>query len=110
METSNFARCASKKNAVSIARGNPKWYKGISYPALFPTWEMIKLKSNIPLYEKLYKEQILDKLNPKDVYEELGEDSILLCWESPGAFCHRRIVAKWLEESLGVIIPERGIK
>lgn len=107
METSNFSRCGKKKNAVSIARGAPKWYTGKCFPELYPTWEMIKLKNNIPLYKKLYKEQILDCLNPEEVYDQIGEDSILLCWEAPGSFCHRRIVARWLEESLGIKIPER---
>ena len=30
----------------------------------------------------------------------------MLCWEPPGKFCHRRLVAKWLEEHLGVDVPE----
>jgi len=39
----------------------------------------------------------------------LGEDAILLCWENSGVFCHRRLVAEWFEEELGVSVPEVGV-
>lgn len=69
-------------------------------------------------YEKMYREQILDKLDPLEVYNDLGEDAILLCYESytkceaGETFCHRHMVARWLEEELerqyGIVveIPE----
>ena len=40
MKTSYFAKYKGK-DAVSIAIKTPAWFKGTSYPALFPTWEMI---------------------------------------------------------------------
>jgi len=39
------------------------------------------------------------------VYEELGENAVLLCWEKDG-FCHRHLVADWLQEKLGIEIKE----
>ena len=40
-------------------------------------------------------------------------EPVLLCWEKPGgtsaAFCHRRLVAQWLQAELGVIVPEGHI-
>jgi uncharacterized protein (DUF488 family) len=48
----------------------------------------------------------LDKLDPQKVFDDLGEDAILLCWEAPCQFCHRRLVAEWLEKHLGVNVPE----
>jgi len=59
--------------------------------------------------EDAYREEyqkILDKLDPRKVFEDLGPDAILLCWEPPGKFCHRGLVAAWLEEKLGVQVPE----
>jgi hypothetical protein len=44
--------------------------------------------------------------DPQKVFEDRGEDTILLCWEAPGKFCRRRLVAAWLEEKLGVQVPE----
>jgi uncharacterized protein (DUF488 family) len=56
-------------------------------------------------YRAAYQ-KILDRLDPRKVYDELGEDAILLCWEKPGEFCHRRLVAEWIEAHLGVKVPE----
>lgn len=55
--------------------------------------------------EQFYKE-VLSKLNPKDVLDELGDDAVLLCWESPEKFCHRHIVADWLEKNLDIEVKE----
>lgn len=51
-------------------------------------------------------QEILEGLDPQKVFDDLAEDAILLCWEAPGKFCHRRLVAAWLEEKLGVQMPE----
>jgi len=51
-------------------------------------------------------QKILAGLDPQKVFEDLGEDAILSCWEAPSKFCHRRLVAAWLEEKLGVQVPE----
>lgn len=59
-------------------------------------------------YTRLYQEEVLSKLDPGEVYAELGDDAILLCWERPGAFCHRQLVAGWFEEKLGASVPELG--
>ncbi len=37
-------------------------------------------------------------------------EPVLLCWERPPfsetVWCHRRMVAAWLERELGLIVPE----
>ena len=48
----------------------------------------------------------LDLLDPRAVLRHLGDTGILCCWEAPGHFCHRRLVAAWLEQRLGVHVPE----
>ena len=48
----------------------------------------------------------LDSLDAKQVVEDLGPDAILLCWESFNVRCHRRLAAEWLEEKLGIVVPE----
>lgn len=105
METSYFScpKLDSSKT-VAISQGIPKWYKGKTYKALAPSWALIKLK-DMDEYTRRYKAEVLAKLDPRKVYKDLGEDAILLCWEKTG-FCHRYLVAEWLEESLGVKIPE----
>lgn len=51
-------------------------------------------------------QKILDRLDPQKVFNDLRPDAILLCWEPPGKFCHRRLVAEWLESHLGIEVPE----
>jgi len=108
MQTSYFAISSELPNAVSIALKAPDFYKGLEFLPLAPTWEIIsyyKKKNDIHLYTERYVEEILFPLDPEQVYQDL-KYSVLLCWESPSKFCHRRLVAKWLEESLNVKIPE----
>ena len=106
MQTSNFARNSKHPNAVSISQGIPRWYKGRRYMPLAPSWELIKVE-DATRYHQLYYEQVLSKLDPRQVYAELVPDAIMLCWESPGKFCHRRIAATWLEDALGIKIDEK---
>lgn len=110
MQTSYFARMNSKNfkgrnlNAVSIARSCRYW-SGRTYKPLMPTWDIIKINDSVE-YERVYRERILSKLDPLEVWNDLGEDAILLCHESAAKiesgeeFCHRTMVAKWLEEEL----------
>jgi len=97
------------KNAVAISQGIPEWYKGRVYKDLAPSWNLVKIK-DAEEYTRRYKEEVLNRLDPKKVYKDLGDDAILLCWEKPGEFCHRRLVAEWLEETLGIKVPELGFE
>ena len=61
----------------------------------------------------------LKDLNPielmNNLKEKFGEDIILLCHELPGLkinkkhFCHRRLLADWIELETGIVIPELSI-
>jgi len=109
MQTSYFAISSKLPNAISIAANSPEFYTGKEYIPLAPTWDIYqqyKQTNDSDLYTSRYVEEILLPLDASQVYDELGRFSILLCWEAPGKFCHRRIVAKWFEESLGVTVPE----
>ena len=72
-------------------------------PLAPPRW---LLKAKDPeLFDREYRKQ-LDSLDAKQVAEELGSNAILLCWELFNVRCHRRLVAEWLEEKLGIVVPE----
>ncbi len=112
MKTSYFAHkeAISNPDSVAICRGVPSWFKGRIYSPLAPSWELLQQgkRSKIPPHVcalEYYKE-VLSLLNPSQVYKDLGENAILLCWEKPGDFCHRRIVAVWLEKKLNVRVHE----
>ena len=115
MNTSNFAKSKKMvdKNLVSISLSPPKWYKGKTYTALAPNWDTIdawkkssKTEEDWKNYKRDYYKTKLSKLDPKKVYEDLGEDAILLCFEKAGEHCHRILVAEWLSENLKIEITE----
>lgn len=109
MKTSYFAKSAKNPNAVSICLYSPTWYNGREYKKLAPEARLLKKykqDSDRVFYIEYYQKSILDRLDPKQVYEELGENAILLCWEKFGDFCHRHLVAQWLEKHLKITICE----
>lgn len=59
--------------------------------------------------EKFY-DRVLKPLKPQEVYRQLGENAVLLCFEKPTKFCHRFLVAGWLENSLSITIDELGFE
>ena len=110
--TSYFAKLKSlPKNIIpiSICGKAPDWYKGRQYKKLAPKYEFfIKWKDNQDndYYIKCYNEQVLSQLDPlKTVYELLittsaaKKDVCLLCYEKPSDFCHRHLVANWLNKN-----------
>ena len=112
MFTSNFARMKrlpSDLRPVSISIKPPYWLPKSAGRELrlAPTVEMLGMTADG--YNIAY-EQILEKLDPREVFESLGENAVLICYESPNVRCHRRRVAEWLETSLGIVIPEYGFE
>jgi len=112
MKTSYFAKY-KENDGISIAISSPYWFKGSLYPALYPKWTFLsrylrskKTKEDQKIYIKEYYTQVLSKLDPERVLKDL-DNRVLLCWEKKGDFCHRRLVAYWIEESiLGAEVPE----
>lgn len=62
-------------------------------------------------YIQMYNGQVLARLNPGGVVKMIeqlsgGRDCALLCYEKPGDFCHRHLIADWLNKSLGIGVEE----
>ena len=109
MKTSYFARAARHPQAVSIVTYTPKYFTGRVYPGLAPSTDLLRhWVQNLDqvYFVNRYLEETLSKLDAYKVYADLGEDAILLAYEPAGQFSHRRIAAQWLEQSLGIVIPE----
>lgn len=111
IQTSYYANPALKNlngeiRLIGISRGVPRWFKGEKFMPLAPTWAMVKMQ-DMAEYTRLYKNNILAPLDPFEIYKKL-DNSILLCWEKPGEFCHRRLVAEWLENATGELVAEFG--
>lgn len=105
--------------SISGDRGKGVNYQGRCYPELAPKFSFWKQwhdnigkvseEENNRYYVQEYWNQVLQKLNPEEVYQKL-DNSILLCYESNDKFCHRHIVAAWFEILLGVKVPEQKAK
>ena len=108
--TSNFKTAGHFPRAVAISRSAPKGWRGKSYKPLAPTWNLVKITDPTE-FIRLYRAQVLNNLDPRQVLLELGgDDFIMLCWESPGEFCHRLVVAAWLQKELGLVVEELNPK
>jgi hypothetical protein len=109
MKTSYFAKSGREPNAVSIAGSCPHWFTGLQYKKLAPKyWFFKKYKEDgdKEFYKEQYRKEVLDTLDPVQVYNELGENAILVCWEKTGKFCHRNLVREWLKKKGNIIIDE----
>ena len=104
---------AQQPRAVAISRTQPRGWTGRAYEPLAPSWRLLAAAKSGAIdegeYTRRYRAEVLSKLDPATVRADLGEDVVLLCWENSGAFCHRRLVAEWFEENLGVSVPEMGV-
>ena len=105
--TSYFARACRilpDSRLVSISLGTPANFNGAFYRDLNPSAELLSAyksgKISDTEYEEWYNQQILSKLNPEKVYNDL-KGKVLLCYCGKDKFCHRHLVIKWLTESLG---------
>ncbi|MFP4391409.1 MAG: DUF488 family protein [Desulfohalobiaceae bacterium] len=116
--TSCFALARKVPCPVSIARSEPAWFKNsqhfLTYKRLAPSWRLIQKSKQGKItwqeYQTEYHQEVLDTLNPQLVLQELsqafGQELTLMCWEKNDSFCHRRLVARWLNSTCDLEIPE----
>lgn len=57
-------------------------------------------------YIKRYNDEILYYLDPEEIYNDL-KNKVVLCYEKPEDFCHRHLVAEWLNKHLNVNVQEK---
>ncbi len=111
--TSNYERHAENPKAIGISLIVPEEWAGTHWRFLAPKGDMVgKLKRGEVNYnQRSYTYNYLDLLSarnvdPKKLIEEIPDGTILLCYEAPGEFCHRRVLADWIERHTGVCVPE----
>lgn len=106
--TSYFGKIKQAIHPVSISRYPPKWYAGWTFPSLAPSAQLLSDykagRVNEAEYTTIFQAQIRHQHVVKEVVSNLSrfanDDGIitLMCYEKPEDFCHRYLVAKWLEE------------
>lgn len=102
---------------ICIARGAPRWEPSILRYAPLAPGKWYKTVDEIE-YRKLYFGEILGKLDPNKVVEDLkakglGRPVAILCWEAPQKWedwCHRGYVSQWLHSEIGLEVPEYGME
>lgn len=114
--TSYFAKLKEleKHNIIpiSICGKAPDWYKGLQYKKLAPKYGFFmewKKNHDNEYYIKHFQKEVLDELDASEVILDfsriaygfnIGEnDIVLICYEKPSDFCHRHLVAEWLNQN-----------
>jgi hypothetical protein len=115
MKTSYFAVNATNPKSIAVCRYIKDWVymAGFDGPILMevaPPWKIVRAYREGRLSREEYSEDYLAFLNkiayPKRLIASIPDDAILLCYEAPNQFCHRRLLAKWIEEKSGIAVPE----
>ncbi len=99
---------------VGISIGEPKFalgYECVKLTRLAP-WGLRELDDD-HLFAALYRDR-LDSIGVGMLRSRFhsisaahdGRGLVLLCFEKPGVFCHRRVFADWWTEQTGQHVPE----
>ena len=99
---------------VSISRFPPKWFNGCRCYELAPSAGLLKsFKAGLSQsqYEVRYRRDVLNSVDVHKVFEGLakmagGRDIVLCCFEPAFDFCHRRLLARYVQEVWGYSIEE----
>lgn len=104
----NLKKLPKDMTPVAICGKSPDWYKGLEYKKLAPRWWFFKewkdgIIDNNGYIKNFYKE-VLSDLDPTEVVNYIleltqGKTPVLICYEKPGDFCHRHLVADWLNKA-----------
>lgn len=114
--TSYFAKLKELENhniiPISICGKAPDWYKGLQYKKLAPKYGFFmewKKNHDNDYYIEHFQAEVLDGLDATEVILDfsrmdygfnVGENDIaLICYEKPSDFCHRHLVAEWLNKN-----------
>lgn len=119
----------SKENGlyipISICGKAPEWYNGLQYKKLAPKYNFFmewKKNQDNDYYIEHFQKEVLDNLEVLNVLEglyKLLDDKmnnflklfncapwgnsfihiVLMCYEKPSDFCHRHLVANWINTS-----------
>jgi len=109
----NWRKFPKNKKRISIARFSPKWapVDGVAIE-LAPSADLLKAYKEERItqagYIQVFNAETLSVLDPREIYDKYDE-CVLLCYEKTGEFCHRRLVAMWLQNAVGEAAPEIGV-
>ena len=97
---------------VSIAGKAPSFYNGPQFKGFAPDYRMYMDWKKGVIDDFEYTRQFTEKLNQLDkeavkrFLTSFDTDIVLMCYEKPGSFCHRHVVADWIENNLHLRVEE----
>ena len=107
-----YGRMAAHPKAVAITVQRPFWFHGVHTSLLAPTGKILsdyRLHHNEDEYRAAFGRHLEGLQVDTHGFNEiiirrdgarggltLHKGDILLCFEGPGKFCHRHLVARWL--------------
>ncbi len=114
--TGNYEQCkAGNLISISYDKGEDAGFKGKCIPELAPDLDLLlRYKDNIGIvpaevnereYIEQYYTSVLSQVNIEELLEG-EEDPILLCYEKGQEFCHRHVVADYIEIMYGVEVKD----
>ena len=114
--TGNYEEC-KVGNLISISgdRGRSVGFEGKAIPKLAPKknfWDIwhnnigkISEEENTKYYIEQYYKQVLSKVDIEELLKD-EKDPILLCFEKGQEFCHRHVLAEYIEITYGVKVRD----
>ena len=114
--TGNYEECKTG-NLISISgdRGKKVGFFGKAIPSLAPKrafWKIwhnnigkIPEDENTKYYIEQYYSQVLSKVNIEELLKN-EKDPILLCYEKGQQFCHRHVLAEFIELTYGIKVRD----
>lgn len=117
LATSCYARFQTVMGVpVAISIGQPKWplrYRLEHKITNLMPWGLLGRDLPWPEFEAGYRER-LDQIGTDRLRRQFDEIAakhpdrplVLLCWEKPGAPCHRAVFAEWWQERTGEGVEE----
>lgn len=109
--TSNYARQGENPLAIGTSCAMPKWYKGATNSLVAPTWDLVKRYKQKQIDRQQYTHEYLELLKQRNFdaqkfVDGLTDGAVLLCYEAPGDFCHRRLLANYINGHTGITVSE----
>lgn len=114
--TSNFHRHRTNPKSIAICRTLSTWVQDLGFEGkwrkdLAPSQSLLNRLTDEDMSDEEYAREYLKEiqqrgLTPQAILDSIPDESILLCYEAPNEFCHRRVLADWIELHTGVKVPE----
>lgn len=99
---------------VSISRGVPSGFNGYRVYEFAPTSSILsnyRDNNDDAIYMVRYKNEVLKKCDTPSVLHRIseaahGRDVVFMCYEGSTKFCHRHLLAAWLNFHYGLNVTE----